>query len=234
VIGTAIMCVGIYLFGQLTALSGMTEILWRLAVAGAGLGLALPALVSASIKAVPVEKTGIASGVGNMARIIGMVFGVAVLVTLLTFYANTLVEQAKIATSKIITENTVLKQETKEGFLTALQAVRFSQNSRLPRESDITARFEQRKQEALSAATSELSRKITESVYKKQIAEVNQLYPRIRGIFIDSIARAFSQTFRLMSVLLTVGIFIAFFCEPLKKADRRADAGRQRAPVAHM
>jgi MFS transporter, DHA2 family, methylenomycin A resistance protein len=50
-----------------------------LALCGAGVGLAMPALVSVAVGAVPVERSGLASGLNNTARQVGNTLGVALL-----------------------------------------------------------------------------------------------------------------------------------------------------------
>jgi MFS transporter, DHA2 family, methylenomycin A resistance protein len=50
-----------------------------LIVSGAGTGLALPAIVSVAVAAVPAERSGLASGLNNMARQVGNTLGVALL-----------------------------------------------------------------------------------------------------------------------------------------------------------
>jgi EmrB/QacA subfamily drug resistance transporter len=228
VAGSAVLCFGIYLFSQLTPQSTLMDIIIRLSVAGAGLGLALPAMVGSSVKTVAEEKIGIASGVGNMARITGMVFGVAILVTILTHYADIMIEQAKARTEKIIMTDTILRPETKAEFLKSIRSAHFSQHSRPPTEAEIITRFEQRRAEALSAATSDFSRSVAKSVYKKQIAQVGKVYPQIHALFIDSLDRAFSKTFLIMSIVLTIGIAVAFFTEPFKHSGRaEATKGRR-------
>jgi EmrB/QacA subfamily drug resistance transporter len=214
VAGSAVLCFGIYLFSQLNADSSMKDIILRLCVAGAGLGLSLPAMVGASVKSVPPEKLGIASGIGNMARITGMVFGVALLVMLLTHFADQQITFAKAECEKIVAANVVFKPETKESFLSAIRNTRFSQHNRPPTEAEIIGRFEKRQEEVLQAATSDFSKSVTKAVYKKQIAEVKTIYPQIHTLFIESLTRAFSKTFKLMSILLSIVIVVAWFDEP--------------------
>jgi hypothetical protein len=50
---------------------------------GTGVGLALPSLVSAAVSAVPPERFATGSGIVTMARQVGIVLGVAILVTVL-------------------------------------------------------------------------------------------------------------------------------------------------------
>jgi EmrB/QacA subfamily drug resistance transporter len=72
---------------------------WRvlvagLAVLGAGVGLANPTLASAALAAVPRERSGMASGAINTARQLGFAVGVAVLGTVFTTGAASLLREA--------------------------------------------------------------------------------------------------------------------------------------------
>ncbi|MCW2635913.1 MAG: Major facilitator permease [Blastococcus sp.] len=72
---------------------------WRvliagLAVLGAGVGLANPTLASAALAAVPRERSGMASGAVNTARQLGFAVGVAVLGTVFTTGAASLLRDA--------------------------------------------------------------------------------------------------------------------------------------------
>lgn len=58
--------------------------MWRLAVCGAGVGMSMSPLMVSAVRNAPRDKVGIASGVANVSRTIGMVLGVAILATLLS------------------------------------------------------------------------------------------------------------------------------------------------------
>ncbi|GAB6903173.1 MFS transporter [Kineosporia succinea] len=59
--------------------SSWTALLAGLLVVGLGVGLATPPLTAAALSAVPVQRSGMASGVLNTSRQLGLAFGVAVL-----------------------------------------------------------------------------------------------------------------------------------------------------------
>lgn len=64
--------------------SSWPALLPGLIVIGVGVGLANPPLTSAALAAVPKERSGMASGIVNTARQLGLAFGVAILGTLFT------------------------------------------------------------------------------------------------------------------------------------------------------
>lgn len=72
-----------YSMSGLQADAGLGAVMLRLAVAGLGVGLAMPPVMSLAIRVVPEDKVGIASGVTNMAKALGSVIGVAIIVTVL-------------------------------------------------------------------------------------------------------------------------------------------------------
>jgi len=77
--GLALIGAGVLLQATLTAQSGDLVLLPGLIVAGIGVGLATPPLVSSAMSAVPQHSAGMAAGAVNTARQLGFTFGVAVL-----------------------------------------------------------------------------------------------------------------------------------------------------------
>lgn len=81
--GMAVLALSFYLYGSLNAASAEWSVIWRLILTGVGIGLSVAPVMGASIRNVPEEKIGIASGIMNMSRAIGSVLGVAILVSVL-------------------------------------------------------------------------------------------------------------------------------------------------------
>jgi EmrB/QacA subfamily drug resistance transporter len=78
-VGLAMTGGGLLLMGGLTASSGWTALLAGSIVAGAGVGLVNPSLASAAIGVVPPQRSGMASGINNTFRQVGIATGIAVL-----------------------------------------------------------------------------------------------------------------------------------------------------------
>jgi len=76
--------------------------------------MAMAPLVGATVRAVSFAKIGIASGVGNMSRTIGTVFGVAIIVTVFTHYVDRQFEWAKDEAMSFVQANTVLRDQIKQ------------------------------------------------------------------------------------------------------------------------
>jgi EmrB/QacA subfamily drug resistance transporter len=78
-VGLGLVGVGLLLMRGLTASSHWTAVLAGFMVAGAGLGLANPALASTAIGVVPPQRSGMASGINNTFRQVGIATGIAAL-----------------------------------------------------------------------------------------------------------------------------------------------------------
>jgi MFS family permease len=214
--GMAVVCASIWIFHDLSEKSTTMQIIWRLVLCGAGMGLSLPPIVGASIRAVPADKIGIASGIGNIARTIGAVVGVALLVMILTRCVNHNLTVAKRQAEAIIAADTVLKQEAKEAIIGQLRATRFTQETRLPTRKDIIRQFEKRRVAALASAAS-MQAAVIKAAFKKQIRQVDALFPQVKAVFMRQMARSFSQTFKVASLLLIAGVLFGWWCEPARR-----------------
>jgi len=78
-IGLTMVGVGLLLMRGLTATTHWTALLGGFIVAGAGVGLVNPALASTAIGVVPPRRSGMASGINNTFRQVGIATGIAVL-----------------------------------------------------------------------------------------------------------------------------------------------------------
>jgi EmrB/QacA subfamily drug resistance transporter len=78
-VGIALVGVGLLLMRGLSTSSHWTAVLAGFMVAGAGLGLANPALASTAIGVVPPQRSGMASGINNTFRQVGIATGIAIL-----------------------------------------------------------------------------------------------------------------------------------------------------------
>jgi EmrB/QacA subfamily drug resistance transporter len=78
-IGLALVGAGLLLMRGLTASSAWTALLAGFIVAGAGIGLVNPALASTAVGVVPPQRSGMASGINNTFRQVGIAAGIAIL-----------------------------------------------------------------------------------------------------------------------------------------------------------
>ncbi|MCW2537324.1 MAG: Major facilitator permease, partial [Modestobacter sp.] len=98
VLGGGLLLIGI---GALLMALVQADSTWRvlvagLAVLGAGVGMANPTLASAALAAVPRERSGMASGAVNTARQLGFALGVAVLGSVFTARAASVLAESGV------------------------------------------------------------------------------------------------------------------------------------------
>ncbi|MBV8432199.1 MAG: MFS transporter, partial [Solirubrobacterales bacterium] len=77
--GLALTGLGLLLMGGLTPTSSWTALLAGFIVAGAGVGFVNPALASTALGVVPPQRSGMASGINNTFRQVGIATGIAAL-----------------------------------------------------------------------------------------------------------------------------------------------------------
>ncbi len=101
VLGNLMMAAGIFLLSRLKVSTSKSTMIFDLVVCGLGLGFACQTIVTA-VKFLPVEKSGIGSGIVNAMRQIGTCIGVAVLVSILdTNIANAKIDMKSDAVADI-------------------------------------------------------------------------------------------------------------------------------------
>lgn len=217
--GMCVMAAAVYSLGFLSLQSSDNAIIKHLVFFGAGLGLSLAPVINACIRAVPHDKIGMASGIGNMARTIGTVFGAALIVALFTRSVNHAAIPARVEAIQLIESSVVLKPQARRTIIDHLNAARFSSAGSIPTIESIYRVLDQKKTTALAAAP-DYARGAIETLFARQRAEVDRLYPQVITIIKKHIVGAFKSTFHLNSYFLLLGIISAFFCEPFKKTKK--------------
>jgi EmrB/QacA subfamily drug resistance transporter len=90
VLGCLLAGAGLYLVDwKLTATTSVAALVWPLAIAGLGFGIALVSMTQAVLTLVPPEQSGMAASTVNTSRELGGVFGVAVLGAVVTAQLTT-------------------------------------------------------------------------------------------------------------------------------------------------
>lgn len=87
-IGMALFCIGLYSLSTLTADSSVTGIILRLMLCGAGFGLFQTPNNSTIISSAPTRRSGGASGMLGMARLLGQTFGTTLVALLFSFVVH--------------------------------------------------------------------------------------------------------------------------------------------------
>jgi len=214
--GSILICISVWYMSGLTVDSQLSDIIVRLAFCGSAIGLAFPTIVTASVRATPPDKLGMASAVGNVSRTIGAILGVALLVTTVTHYIEKEIVEARSKVPATIMSSTVFTKEVKDTLLSKLTNLNYSKNSRIPTEKEIVSHFEKRRDEAVLKAPP-MMRPAIKKVYEQQIEEMSRVYGLVKRSFFEHIAKAFSITYKLSAIVLIIGVVAAFFCEPFRK-----------------
>ncbi|MBW9146589.1 MFS transporter [Clostridium sp. CM027] len=118
-LGIFIVGVGTVLLSHIDINTSVTSMRITLAFMGIGFGFSIQAIAS-SIKYLPVEKTGMASGIINAARQIGMCVGIAVLVSILNSNITNATNNIKQAVTTKINSQVNLEPIIKEKMLSKI------------------------------------------------------------------------------------------------------------------
>lgn len=210
--GLCLLSLSCYLYSTLTQNSTNAEIIIRLVVAGAGMGLSMSTLMNSMINNVPIEKIGIASGINNMTRTIGTVLGVALFLTIFTSNITFQMSAAKDTAMKIVKSDTVFDNSAKLQMLASLKAGS-SKNISL---SSVLKTIDKKEEVVLNSSPAVSKNKIMES-FNVQKNETKKIMPIIQDTFMSYTVNAFSFTFRSGALVLLPGILFAFFSDRKRK-----------------
>lgn len=121
----AIVCLGLglYLLSQLGADATWVDVAWRAVIIGTGIGLGNTALTVSAMSAVAPAKAGVASGVINMARQLGFVFGIAICVALFSAALSGRLSDARQEAAALISSDQQMPQLAKEEALAGVARI---------------------------------------------------------------------------------------------------------------
>ena len=207
-LGIFLLCVSCYLNSSLTQNSSNIDIILRLIVAGSGTGLSMATLIGSLMANVPVDKIGIASGINNMTRTLGTVFGVALFLTIFTTNMTTQMSHAKDSAVQTVQNDTVFDNETKQQMISSIK----SGSNKNVNFSEILNTIDE-KETAMSASSPERNENIIKESFETQKEEIQKIVPAIKDTFLTYTVKSFSFTFKISSVLLLPGILFALFSD---------------------
>ncbi|MDP4183377.1 MAG: MFS transporter [Bacillota bacterium] len=219
--GMSAIIFSIYLFSMLDSNSSQIDIMWRLAVTGMGLGMTMAPVMSASVRNVPKEKIGMSSGITNMTRALGAVLGVAIIVTVLNANTTNEIEKTKNNIITMINSDNVFNSQFKQNLLSQIKNTTVSRDSKRATLDQIIANIDLQEKSALSKATLAKApapqiNKIRTS-FESQKSETRKVYPTIETSFKSGITKAFSNTFKISSLILLIGILFALFSDRARR-----------------
>lgn len=204
--GMLLSAISCFLFSSLNTASTRIDVVLRLVLLGSGLGLAMTSLMSSMVRNIPDEKIGIGSGITNMARALGSVLGIAIIVTFLNSNISNQMNEAKHMALGLVKADTVLNNQVKDQFSLKLNEIEFSRDgSKLMNSDDIINIINHKEKETLSNITEAASENI-EMTFAEQKEEVEKLWPKIEQIFAMHTSFAFSSTFKFASLIMILGI----------------------------
>lgn len=104
-LGLLLISTSCFLFSFLDQNSTNLQIILMLIMSGAGMGLSMPTLMSATVKNIPRDKIGITSGINNMTRTLGTVVGVSTFLTIFTSKMTMQMSMLKDSALKLVQVN---------------------------------------------------------------------------------------------------------------------------------
>ncbi len=217
-LGMTILAFSIFLLSGLSAESTRMDAVWRLLIAGVGLGMTMAPVMGSVIRNVPKEKVGIASGVTNMTRALGAVLGVAILITVLNSSVGTQINNAKESITSIVQKDTVLIPQVKEAFLKQIKNIKISQNNQGINVDTVIKPLDQMEQQQL-AQTPAAGQDKVKALFASQKNEFIKLWPKVEGTFKDNLANAFDSTFKFGGFMILIGILFAIFSDKKKEKE---------------
>ena len=122
--GALLSAAGLIALGYLSRSAPLSQVLWRSALVGAGLGLSLPALTASGMSVVPGGVRGAGAGMLNTARQLGFLLGVAILVAVFANTMHTAVNHAADQGQALTRAQTGLSQPTRDAVVKALDQAR--------------------------------------------------------------------------------------------------------------
>lgn len=122
--GALLTTIGLTFLAHLSRHASFADVTWRTALAGAGLGITLPALTAAGMTALPAVFRGVGSGMLNTSRQLGFLLGVAILVAVFAHTMHTSVVRAADQARTVIDAQPQISQPLKEYLDMAVEAAK--------------------------------------------------------------------------------------------------------------
>lgn len=221
VVGMLILSFSMYIFSGITPTMAKAELAWRLIIAGVGIGMTMSPVISATIRNVPDDKVGMASGITNMTRTLGTVLGIAVLVAFLTFSLKPQTALAKKQVTSMIEGDRVFSGQMKSEMVDELNGSGFSIQN-FPKLSDVISKMDTAEKKILKNESA-VAQFVTKASFAKQKDEMEKIWPGMSDIFKTHAISSFGATFGFLAVLVVIGAVFAFFSDiPMKKRKSKA------------
>jgi EmrB/QacA subfamily drug resistance transporter len=214
--GMVVLALSVYLDGSLSAASTEWSVIWRLVLTGVGIGLSVAPVMGASIRNVPEEKVGIASGILNMSRAIGSVLGVAILVSVLntasSHYSADAINKMKqqIGSDNALSAEVKLVMLEQVGLMVQEKSFSDAKNAAALLQVDAMGK-------SLLSGADEASKPEIQADFAQLRQELGQQLFRMSAEMQEASVASFRRTFHVAGWLLLLGIPFALI------SDRRRD-----------
>jgi len=197
VTGALVTAAGLVAFGHLARTEPVSAVVWRSALVGAGIGLSLPALLSAGMSAVPGGHKGAGSGMLNTARQLGFVLGVAILVAVFAHTMGQAVNHAADEAQALTRAQGGISQPVKDRLVKEFDKVR---------SIDATAGMDQIRKVAHPIAAD-----IGNNVGFFEGLALLQLKGRLENMLWDQVSAAFRWPFYAAAIFAALGALAGAF-----------------------
>ncbi|MBW4082330.1 MFS transporter [Paenibacillus sp. S150] len=217
--GIIVTAGAIYSLSWLHAGSTVAEVVLRLLVAGAGIGLTMAPVMSSAVRNVPDDKVGISSGVTNMAKALGSVIGVAIIVTVLQHNTDSGLRAAEKHAAEAIQADTVLQPFVKNVLAEAVASTGREGAWMAGGEAD-GAETAAAVVQAVELAAAKLPPEAQQAFAAdsgRQFREARLLLTQAGGEMQEAAVQAFSRTFAFAGLIMIPGILFALLSDKRRK-----------------
>lgn len=198
---------GNYLLSKLTFDISQAQIIRILMVLGLAMGCGAPALIGGSLRFVKDEKAGIASGVVNMSRQIGVLLGIAIFVSILNNKMSVNFDLGKKDFVSSIQTSSVLDNNVKTNMIKSVNNL--TSESTQSNKKAILARMDKEKESTLKTVPT--ASKVAVAVkFETEKIEISKLIDNGTIKLKNKSTEAFNFTFLSSSIFLLLSLFFAF------------------------
>lgn len=209
VIGMSALTVTTYLYGTIRYDSPISRIILLLCITGLAIGLVMGPAMGSSIREIPEDKIGIASGVVNMMRSVGQALGIAILATILSSNITSNMDTSKQEAISIIEKSRILDEAAKQEVIKSVKAGNVSGKSS---NNQILDAIDVKEREILSKTPEQYKSKVKKS-FEIQKKEILHLRSKITEVYNNNISDAFDYTFQVAGWIVSIGIVFAIFSD---------------------
>ncbi|MFT9078543.1 MFS transporter [Ethanoligenens sp.] len=210
VLGNLIMGIGILLLSRLTVSTPRSTMIFDVVICGFGMGFACQAIVTA-VKFLPVQKSGMASGIINSMRQIGMCIGIALLVSILD--VNISNAKANIKTDAITSFDHSTVTESVQTVATKDLSLILNSND-TSEQKKLHTKMQNDIENSLAGAVK--TNEIHKGALPKQIVEIQNVMGKIIADKQQKIADSFDGVFFIAAIILISTCFLGIFTDRKK------------------